>query len=39
MEKLSAIPWGILNDKLTEHKFELESGINHIARQNLIIQS
>ena len=27
MEKLSAIPWVILNNKWIEHKFELKSGI------------
>ena len=39
MEKLSNILWGISNDKWTEHKFELRSGIDKIARQNLTIQS
>jgi Plavaka transposase len=39
MEKLSDIPWGIPDDKWTEHKFELESGLEKIAGQNLTIQS
>ncbi len=39
MKKLSAIPWGIPDDKWTEHKFELESGVDNIAAQSLTIQS
>ena len=39
IEKLSDIPWGIPDDKWTEHKFELESGVEKIAGQNLTIQS
>ncbi len=39
MEKLSAIPWGIPDGKWTEHKFELESGVDKIAGRSLTIQS
>lgn len=39
MEKLSTIPWGIPNDKWTEHKFEPENGVDKVARQSLTIQS
>ena len=39
MEKLSAILWKIPDDKQTEHKLELESGVDNIAGQNLTIQS
>ena len=37
MEKLSDISREILDNKWTEHKFELESGVEKIARQNLTI--
>lgn len=30
---------GIPNDKWTEHKFELKSEVDEVAKQNLIIQS
>ena len=39
MEKLSAIQWGIPDDKWIEHKFELKNGVDKIARQSLTIQS
>ncbi len=39
IEKLFAIPWGIPDNKWTEHKFELESSIDKIAGQRLTIQS
>lgn len=39
IEKLSTIPWKIPDNKWTEHKFELESSIDKIAKQNLSIQS
>ena len=32
MEKLLKISWGILKDKWTEHKFNIESNISGIAR-------
>ena len=32
MEKLSAIPWEILDDKWTEHEFELEIRIDKIVK-------
>ncbi len=38
IEKLSVILWEIPDDKWTEHKFELESGIDKIAAQSLTIQ-
>ncbi len=38
MEKLSAITWEISDDKWTEHKFELESGVDKIVVQSLTIQ-
>ncbi len=31
IEKLSAIPWGIPDNKWTEYKFELESDVDKIA--------
>ncbi len=37
MEKLSTIPWGIPDNKWTEHKFELESCVDKIGRQSLTI--
>lgn len=39
MKKLPTILWGILDDKYTKYKFELESGIDKIVRQSLIILS
>ena len=36
---MSAIPWGIPDNRLTEYKFELESEINKMAEQDLTIQS
>ena len=32
MEKLSEIPWGILETKWIEYKFNVQSGISEIAR-------
>ena len=37
MEKLSAIPLGIPDDKWTKYKFELESGMDKVAGQSLTI--
>ena len=39
IEKLSAISWGISDDKWNEHKFELENKVNKIVGQSLTIQS
>ena len=39
MEELSAIPWGLPDDKWTKHKFELKSGVDKVAGQSLTIQS
>lgn len=33
MKKLLEIPWGILDNKWIEHKFDIKSGIFEIARQ------
>ena len=37
MEKLSEIPWGIPEDKQTEHKFNVKSGVSGIAGQEIVI--
>lgn len=37
MEKLLKISWGILKDKWTEYKFNIESDISGIARQEIAI--
>ncbi len=37
MEKLSKIPWGILNDTWIKYKFEHQSGVARIARQEIAI--
>ena len=39
MEKLSEIPWGILNDKWIENKFEFQSNVAEMARQEIAIHS
>ncbi len=39
MEKLSKILWGIPKDKWIEHKFEYQSGVARIARQEIAIHS
>ena len=39
MKKLFAILWEILDDKWTEHKLELENGVDKVEGQSLIIQS
>ncbi len=39
MEKLSKIPWSIPNDKWIEHKFEYQSGVTQMARQEIAIYS
>ncbi len=39
IEKLSEIPWGIPNDKWIEHKFEHQSGVAWMARQEIAIHS
>ncbi len=39
MEKHSEIPWDIPNDKWIEHKFEHQSGVVRIARQEIAIHS
>ncbi len=38
MEKLSEIPWGIPDDKWIEHRFDVESGVSGIARQEIAIR-
>ncbi len=38
MEKLSEIPWGILDDEWIGHRFDVKSGISGIARQEIAIQ-
>lgn len=37
MKKLSVIPQGIPNNKQTEYKIQLESGIDKVTGQSLII--
>ena len=37
MEKLSEIPWGIPNNEWIKHKFELQSGMAGMARQEIAI--
>ncbi len=39
MEKLSEIIWGISNDKWIEHKFEHQSGMARMVRQEIAIHS
>lgn len=39
MKKLLEISWGILEDKLIEHKFEIENGVSKIFGQKIAIQS
>ena len=38
MEKLLEISWGISKDKWIKHKFNVESGVSGIARQEIAIQ-
>ncbi len=37
IEKLSEIPWGIADDEWIEHRFDVESGVSGIARQEIAI--
>ena len=37
MEKLSKIPWGIINDKEIKYKFEHQSGMAQMAEQKIVI--
>ena len=39
IEKLSAILWGIPDDKWTDHKFDTGSRVDKVAEQSLTIQS
>ncbi len=39
MEKLSERPWGILNNKWIKHKFEYQSDVAQMARQEIAIHS
>ncbi len=39
IEKLLEIPWGILNDEWIEHRFDIESVVSGIVRQEIAIQS
>ena len=39
IEKLSKIPWGIPENKWIKHKYNGESGVSGIARQEIAIQS
>ncbi len=38
MKKFSEIPWDISNNKWIKHKFEHQSGVARMARQEIAIQ-
>ena len=39
IEKLSEIPWSILNNEWIEHKFEFQSGVAEMAKREIAIHS
>lgn len=38
MEKLSEISWGNLDDKQIQHRFDVQSGVSEIAKQEIAIE-